>query len=83
MGRRPIGVRGLDDNLRAQARAWARETALAQGLPAKVEDHDVLRSVATLLGLKGAASVAPDGSQARGVEAVVPAPAGSDDDVLQ
>jgi hypothetical protein len=75
-------VRGLDDRLQAQARAWARETALAQGLPAKVEDHDVLRAVATLLGLKGA-SVTPDGSEAGGVEAVVAPPAGSDDDVLQ
>jgi hypothetical protein len=77
-------VRGLDDKLEAQARAWARKTALAQGLPAKVEDHDVLRSVATLLGLNGAAGlVAPDGGQAGGVEAVVPSPAGADDDVLQ
>ena len=83
MGRRRTGVRGLDDKLQAQARAWARETALAQGLPAKVEDHDVLREIATLLGLKGAGSVAPDGSEAGGVESVVPASAGSDDDVLQ
>ena len=82
MGRRRTGVRGLDDKLQAQARAWARETALAQGLPAKVEDHDVLRSVATLLGLKGAL-VAPDGGEAGGVEAVEAAPAGADDDVLQ
>jgi hypothetical protein len=75
-------VRGLDDKLQAQARTWARETALAQGLPAKVEDHDVLRAVATLLGLKQA-SVAPDGRQAGGVEAVVTPPARPDDDVLQ
>jgi hypothetical protein len=75
-------MRGLDDELEAKARAWAKETALAQGLPAKVEDHDVLREIATLLGLK-AASVAPDGRQAGGVEAVVPPPAGADDDVLQ
>ena len=72
---------GLDERLRARAQAWAEETALAQGLPAKVADHDVLRSVAALLGLKG--SVAPNGGQARGVEAVVAAPAGADDDVLQ
>jgi hypothetical protein len=73
-------VPGLDDQLRAQAQAWAEETALAQGLPAKVADHDVLRSVAALLGLKG--SVAPDGGQARGVEAVVAAAARADDHVL-
>jgi hypothetical protein len=64
-----------------QAQAWAEESALAQGLPAKVADHDVLRSVAALLGLKG--SVAPNGGQASGVEAVEAAPAGPDDDVLQ
>ena len=75
-------MRGLDEKLEAQARAWAKETALAQGLPAKVEDHDVLREIATLLGLKGA-SVAPDGRQAGGVEAVEPAPARADDDVLK
>lgn len=72
---------GLDDRLRAQAQAWAEETALAQGLPAKVADHEVLRNVASLLGLKG--SVAPNGGQASGVEAVEAAPAGPDDDVLQ
>jgi hypothetical protein len=75
-------VRGLDDELRAQAQAWAEETAQAQGLPARVTDHEVLRDVAALLGLKGA-SVAPDGLQAASVEAVEAAPAGADDDVLQ
>jgi hypothetical protein len=74
-------VPGLDDRLRGQAQAWAEEAALAQGLPAKVADHDVLRSVADLLGLKG--SVAPNGGQARGVEAVVTTPARADDDVLE
>jgi hypothetical protein len=74
-------VPGLDERLRARAHAWAEETALAQGLPARVADHNVLRDVAALLGLKG--SVAPNRGQARGVEAVVAAPAGTDDDVLQ
>jgi hypothetical protein len=74
-------VPGLDEQLRAQAQAWAEETALAQGLPARVADHDVLRDVAALLGLKG--SVAPDGAEAGGVEAVEPSPAGADDDVLE
>jgi hypothetical protein len=74
-------VPGLDEQLRARARAWAEETALAQGLPAKVADHDVLRNVAALLGLKD--SVAPDGGQAGGVEAVEAAPPRPDDDVLQ
>ena len=71
---------GLDDQLRAQAQAWAEESALAQGLPAKVADHEVLRSVAALLGLKG--SVAPDSGQASRVEAVEAAPPRPDDDVL-
>ena len=72
---------GLDDRLRGQAQAWAEEAALAQGLPAKVADHDVLRSVAALLGLNG--SVAPNGGQASGVEAVEAAPPRPDDDVLE
>ena len=72
---------GLDDELRARAQTWAEETALAQGLPARVAEHEVLRDVAALLGLKG--SVAPDGAQAGGVEAVEPAPRGADDDVLE
>ena len=72
---------GLDHQLRAQAQAWAEETALSQGLPARVADHDVLRDVAAPLGLKG--SVAPDGGQAGGVEAVEAPPAGADDDVLE
>ena len=75
-------MRGLDEQLVAEARAWAKETALAQGLPAKVSDHDVLRDVAALLGLKGGL-VAPDRGKAGGVEPVVPPPAGADDDVLQ
>jgi hypothetical protein len=74
-------VPGLDDRLRAQARAWAEETALAQGLPAKVADQEVLRSVGALLGLKG--SVAPNGGQSGRVEAIEAAPPRPDDDVLQ
>jgi hypothetical protein len=79
---RRTGVPGLDEQLRAQAQAqaWAEQTALAQGLPAKVADHEVLRNVAALLGLKG--SVAPDGRQPSGIEAVEAAPSRSDDDVL-
>jgi hypothetical protein len=45
-------VSGLPDGLRAEARKWAEETALAQGLPVKVEHVETLRDVATLLGLK-------------------------------
>jgi hypothetical protein len=71
---------GLDDRLRAHAQAWAEESALAQGLPAKVADHEVLRNVAALLGLQG--SVAPNGGQASGVEAVEAPPPRPDHDVL-
>jgi hypothetical protein len=73
---------GLDDKLRAEAQAWAEETALAQGLPPRVAEHHVLCIVATLLGLK-CGSVAPDRQQAGGVEAVVASTARADDDVLQ
>jgi hypothetical protein len=55
-------VRGLDEELRGAAAQWAEETALAQGLPARVEDLDVLRDVCELLELRG--SGAPDGLQA-------------------
>jgi hypothetical protein len=44
-------VPGLDDELRDRAAAWAEETAVAQGLPARVEDVEVLRDVCELLGL--------------------------------
>lgn len=75
-------MRGLDDELRAQAQAWAEATARAQGLPARVAEQYVLRDIAALLGMK-ARSVTPERLQARGVEAVQPPPAGADDDVLK
>lgn len=52
---------GLDDELRQIAHEWAEESATAQGLPARVEDLDVLRSVVELLELR--ASDAPDRAQ--------------------
>jgi hypothetical protein len=45
-------VSGPPEDLRAEARKWAEETAQAQGLPVKVEHVETLRDVATLLGLK-------------------------------
>jgi hypothetical protein len=74
-------VPGLDDELREAAAKWAEETAVAQGLPARVEDLDVLRNVCELLGLSG--SGPPDRAQARVVELVVAAPTGADDDVIE
>jgi hypothetical protein len=47
-----------ENELRAAAEAWAEQTAIAQGLPARVQDLEVLRSVCLLLELR--ASDAPD-----------------------
>ena len=57
-----LGVPGLDDELSERAEKWAEETAVAQGLPPRIEDLDVLRDVCELLGLRR--SGAPDGPQA-------------------
>jgi hypothetical protein len=48
--------------VQTRAAAWAEETAIAQGLPPRVEDLEVLRNVCELLGLR--ASHAPDRAQA-------------------
>ena len=45
-------MRGLDDELLQAAHRWAEETAVAQGLPRKVMDLDVLRIVCELLGMR-------------------------------
>lgn len=66
MARRPIGVLGLDEQLREQARAWAERTARAQGLPARVEARAVLRDVAQLLGLQGAVQARQTGDKRAG-----------------
>lgn len=50
--RRRIGVPGLDDSFRERAAKWAEETATAQGLPARIEDLEVLRDICELLGLR-------------------------------
>jgi hypothetical protein len=55
-------VPGLADELRQSARGWAEESATAQGLPARVEDLEVLRNVLELLELRG--SDPPDRAQA-------------------
>jgi hypothetical protein len=44
-------VPGLDDSLRERAAKWAEETAVAQGLPPRIEDLAVLRDICELLGL--------------------------------
>jgi hypothetical protein len=45
-------VPGLDEQLRQIAHEWAEESATAQGLPARVEDLEVLRSVVEVLELR-------------------------------
>jgi hypothetical protein len=52
-------LRPLPEDLRERAAKWAEETAVDQGLPARIEDLDVLRNVCELLGLRE--SDAPDG----------------------
>ncbi len=77
---------GLPDDLREQARAWAEQTAAAQGFPARVESAEVLRSVAVLLGGADAGSEGsspPDRRQPRRVEAVEAPPAWSNDDMIE
>jgi len=76
-------VRGPAEDLRAAAHAWADGTARAQGLPVHVERLDVLRSVAVLLGAQARGLGAPDRAEPVGVEAVVAASAGADDNVVE
>jgi hypothetical protein len=45
-------VPGLDESLRERAAKWAEETAVAQGLPPRIEDMEVLRNICELLGLR-------------------------------
>jgi hypothetical protein len=50
----------LDDELRKQAREWAEQSAVEQGLPPRVEDPVVLRQVAQLMGLDEPESPKPE-----------------------
>ena len=78
-----LGRVALTDDLVALARQWAERSCLDQGLAVKISDARMLRDVAQLLGARAEGSDPPDGGQAVGVEAVVPAPSGADDDVLE
>lgn len=73
-------MRGLPDELRERAHAWAERSAQEQGLGPTVAEGEVLRAVAVLL---GALSGAPDGGQAALVETVVARPAGADDEMVE
>ena len=83
MGLLPARSPGLTDDLRECARAWAERSCLDQGLAVRISDPRTLRDVASLLGVNVGGSDPPYGGQAVGVEAVVPAPAGTDDDVIE
>ena len=74
---------GLTDDLRAAAHEWAERTAVAQGLPPRVTQADVIRSVTVLLGVKPERSGAPERGKPRGIEAVVTPAGGTDDDVIE
>ena len=54
-----------------------------QALPLKISDPRTLRDVAQLLGASVEGSDPPDGREPGGIEAVVAAPAGPDDDVVE
>jgi len=83
VGRPRAGSRGLTDDLVTRARQWAERSCLDQQLPLKITDPRTLRDVAQLLGASVERSDSPDGREPGGVEAVVPAPAGTDDDVVE
>ena len=83
MGRLPAGPPGLSDGLATLAREWAERSCLDQGLPSKITDSRTLRDIASLLGVEVGRSDLPDGADAVGVEAVVPAPTGADEDVVE
>ena len=83
MGRLPAGPPGLTDDLVTLAREWAERSCLDQGLAVRISDARTLRDVAQLLGASVEGSDPPDGGQPRGVEAVVPSPTGTDDDVVE
>lgn len=58
MARRSAPCAGQADALRQRARAWARVSAAAQGLPERISDPQALAAVAQLL----TASVAQPGT---------------------
>ncbi len=74
--------------------AWVEASCASQGLPLRVADPGVLNDVAGLLGASpgggrvaprrsARVSGAPDGREPARVEAVVAAPGGSDDQVVE
>jgi len=73
-------MRGLPDDLRAAIRAWAEETAQAQGLGPKVGAAGVLASLVPLFESR---SDAPDGRQPRVLKPVETAFAGADGEVVE
>ncbi len=54
MGRRPVGLPGLTDELRLRAREWAERTCAEQELDTKISDPAKVAQVAGLLGVSSA-----------------------------
>lgn len=79
--RRPQVPGAPEIELAVKAKAWAEDTAKAQGLPFRVEDSAVISEVAILLtsGRAPVCSSPPDWLDTVGIEAV-PAPDGRIDD---
>lgn len=73
-------MRGLPDDLRAAAHAWAEQTAQAQGLGPRVGADAVLASVALLF---APGSGPPDGRQPRVVKPVQAGAAGAHVQVVE
>jgi hypothetical protein len=68
VGRPPAGSRGLTDDLRARARAWADRSSLDQDLLTKVTDRASLLAVAVILGASSPGTrrrAAPSGEDAQ------------------
>jgi len=88
-------VRGLPEELRKQARAWAKASCADQGLAVLVTDPAVLSRVAGLLGAPSGRqavgdssrpadeSGSPDRLEPAGLEAVDSGPTGPDEYVVE
>ncbi len=72
MRRPPAGSRGLTDDLRARAQAWAERSSLDQQLPDKITDRAAVLAVVALLGAASPDTrrgAVPDGEGAQASDA--------------
>lgn len=63
MGRPPAGRSGIDDDLKARAKAWVERTCMDQGVPVKLSDPLALAKVAELLAQGRHTGVSRDSSK--------------------